>query len=461
MRNLSIIVATALFLTGCSLAPKLEPKNLELPAQLAQESVANAPVNMEWWRAFGDSSLEALILEALEHNSDLRQASARVSSARATLSGARADQYPSLALEASGARQEGSNERYPGGTRALYNHFSLSAVLQYELDLWGRWSNAKNATKALFKASEAERDMVRLAVASGVAESYFNLLALKESKRLSEETLQAYEKSHEEYLKQFRAGVLSEIVLEQSKVELASAKANLHLYERQESEAATALAILLGRTPKEIFEGRFLVAGAFPAIPSVPVGMPSELLQQRPDIRAALERLKAANHTIGVARAGYFPRLSLSALAGYQSAELDRLVRASGEAWSAGANLASPILDFGRVGAKVDSAKAQKESAEVAYEETIRRAFGEVRDALIKKESTLKITQASKERLEAQTRVLEIAQKRFDSGYSSHLELLEAKRGYLGAQLALVRSQLDEVASTITLYKALGGGWRE
>lgn len=460
VRNVAVILAGALLLAGCSMSPKLELKPVEIPLALAKEAKTMEVINVEWWREFKDPLLEELIKEALVHNSDLRVAVTNVSLARATLGGARADLYPSFDAEGSAGRKKTSDESYPVGTRATYNNFSLSGVLSYEIDLWGRLRDSKRSAEALLLANEANQETIALAVASSVAEGYFNLITLREGIQILKETVDSYQKSYDYRLKQHGLGAISEIVMEQSRVELESAKANLYLYERQESEAATALSILLGRTPKEIFEKSFSLASVLPALPEVPAGLPSEILTHRSDIKVAEEKLKAANYSIGVARAAYFPTLSLSGVLGYQSAELDRLMRPSGEMWSLGGNLGAPLLNFGRTSAKVESAKAQKESAEIEYEATIRQAFGEVKDALVKREVANKRLLSLQSQITSQNRVLEIAQKRFDEGYFSHLDLLDAQRGYLNARLALNSAKLEAATSVVTLYKALGGGWK-
>ncbi len=458
MRSIVAIIFGGILLAGCSMSPKLKVEPIALPLASASSYV----IDKEWWRGFGDPVLEELISEALKHNSDLLKAASNISLARATLGGSSAERYPRLGIESSAMRRESSKESFPKGSGGVaYNNFSLSGVLSFELDLWGRLRDTKRANEALLHANEAIFETIRLALASGVAESYFGLLTLREQCQILRESVDSYQKSYDYRLKQFSVGAISEIVLEQSHVQLESAKASLYAYERQESEAKTALSILLGRTPKEIVESDFTLSEVIPNIPEVPEGIPSDLLERRADIKSAYERLKATNYSIGVARSRYFPTISLSSAFGYQSAELSSLVSRPAQTWSVGGNLAAPLVDFGRTGARVDSAKAQKESAEIDYIATIRRAFGEVKDALNRREVAHKRLSALSAQAKAQARVLQIAEKRFDSGYSSHLELLDAQRHDLSVKLSLSAVKLENLAAIITLYKALGGGWSD
>ncbi|MGP1450906.1 MAG: efflux transporter outer membrane subunit [Wolinella sp.] len=457
--NVAIVLASALLVAGCSMTPKLEIPESELPSQYGKESKSQMNISLEWWEGFDDPILSGLIREALEKNHDLRQAAVNVALARASLSSAESELYPSLSAESSAARRKSSKESYPVGGGSIQNSFSLSGILSYELDLFGRLRDAKSAAQSQLLASEANRATIQLSIVSSVADGYFNLITLREQIGILKETLDAYSATYDYRSIQYRAGTVSEIVMEQSRAEMESARASLYSYERQVSELESALSLLLGRTPKEIFEKEIESASVLGEMPVVPAGLPSELLNHRSDIKSAEERLRAANFSIGVARASYFPKISLSGALGFQSMELNKLMRSSGEFWSIGGNLATPILDFGRISAQVESAEAQKEAAKISYEATVARAFSEVRDSLVKRESAIKRLDALNAQLKAQNRVLEIAEKRFENGYVSHLELLDAKRQHLASRLALSGAKLESASAVVTIYKALGGGF--
>ncbi|MFP4485422.1 MAG: efflux transporter outer membrane subunit [Campylobacterales bacterium] len=465
MYKIFLSIPIALLLVGCSLKPDLNaPAYDNLPSSYDGEKSSSEPINKEWWKGFKDPVLDEMIDEAFRYNSNLLLAAANVAEARATLDLDRANQYPSLDAEAKGSRSKRSEQTFPQSPgKTTFNNFGLSAILSYELDLWGKLSSQKEASEAILEASRANRDAIKLALASDVASSYFTLIALKEQKSVAQKTYSSQKESYEYYKKQYDNGLVDELTLMQSLAELDSTEAALESIKLQEELQNRALKILIGKSPQEIITSTQLTdidaLSDVPKIADVPVGMPSSLLERRPDIRASLEQLRAANASVGVARANYFPSISLSGVFGGESEALKNLFRSDAQIWNLAGSAAMPLVDFGRVSAGVESAKAQKEYALISYQKSVKNAFKEVMDALNTQSSSKKRSMISKRQVETLQKSLNLSKKRFDAGYTSYLEVLDSQRGLFSAELQSVSNNLDVINSTITLYKALGGGW--
>jgi multidrug efflux system outer membrane protein len=456
-------------LSACTLGPNHVRPETDLPAGWAVPA-AGAPaapagtgVDSSWWRAFNDPSLTGLVEEALQHNADLSLAAARIAEARAVLNLRDAERYPLLSGQASGARQQGSAETAQPGGGVIYNNFGISAVLNYEVDLWGRLARASEAARAQLLAGVASRDAIRLAVAADVASGYFNLRALDQQLAIAERTVQTREGSYRFQESRYRNGAISQLVFRQAESELAAARAELPALRQQRVLQINALSVLLGRTPREIVQqgipgGRPI--DELPAMPEVPMGLPSALLERRPDIRAAEEQLRAANAEIGIARAAYFPTLSLTGLFGSQSDELSNLFNGPAKTWQFGGNLAGPLIDFGRTRANVRAAEARRQQALVNYQQTVRIAFREVLDALESRSATSERLVAQEQQVTALRETARLAQRRFDEGYSDYLEVLDAQRSLFTVELARVTTQQQRLRALVDLYKALGGGWQ-
>jgi multidrug efflux system outer membrane protein len=456
-------------LSGCTLGPNHVRPETDLPTGWAVSAAGmpaapvGAGVDSSWWHAFNDPSLNGLVDEALQHNADLSLAAARVAEARAVLNLRDAERYPLLSGQASGARARGSAEIAQPGGGGIYNNFGISAVLNYEVDLWGRLARASEAARAQLLAGVASRDAVRLAVAADVTAGYFNLRALDQQLAIAERTVQTREGSYRFQESRYRNGAISQLVFRQAESELAAARAELPALRQQRTLQINALSVLLGRTPREIVQ-RTISGGRpiddLPAMPEVPMGLPSALLERRPDIRAAEEQLRAANAEIGIARAAYFPTLSLTGLFGSQSEELSNLFNGPAKSWQFGGNLAGPLIDFGRTRANVRAAEARRQQALVNYQQTVRIAFREVLDALESRSATSERLVAQEQQVTALRETARLAQRRFDEGYSDYLEVLDAQRSLFTVELARVTTQQQRLRALVDLYKALGGGWQ-
>lgn len=458
--NVLLLLATALAIGGCSLAPNLQIRTPELPAAKGDTNTTERIVTAEWWKRYQDPSLDALIDEALRNSDDLKLSISNVNTAKALLGLSEAQRYPTLNASASATRQKTSEESLSPMGGMIYNTYGLSATLGYEIDFWGKLKNQENAALAEFTASQADRDTVRITLVSSVAEAYFNLVAIKRQIEITEQSVEAFKEGYEYRLRQHRFGEIDPMTAEQAHTLYANAKLSLEGLKESKSLNENALALLVGRTPKEMDERTIATVNELPHPLAIPADIPSDLLQRRPDIRSAEEMLRAANANIGVAKAAYFPSISSSGNIGLESSELNRLMQNSAGVWGIGPSLNVPLLDFGRIKNQVESTESKKETAQIQYAKSVKNAFKEVYDSLKKIESSRAKITAQEESRDAYVKLLSLSQMRYDAGYVDYLNVLDAKRGELDAQVNLVGLQVQQLANQITLYKALGGGWK-
>lgn len=456
--GLSFVAILALGFGGCSLSPKYSKPTTNLPD--IKEGLQNSEVleiKEKWWEDFGDTQLNVFVEEALVNNYDLLVAMERIEQARAQWGYARSDRYPSLSAQGEATR---NRKNLNLGQRENYNNFSLSAVLSFELDLWGRARDADRSALAKLLAIKANGDMVRLSLVANIMQSYFGVLTLNNQVQISQNTLKSRTENYEYRKKEFEAGKISEIDMQQAKSEMASVQAQLQSLLMEQNSAQSAFLILLGRDGKGMFENKIPTKPqALVSAPSIKAGLPSSILQKRPDIEAAEQNLKAANFSIGVARSVYFPTISLTGLFGYASSQLNELFRTSNSTWNFGGNFIGNLLDFGRTSANVDLAKSQYREMLLTYGQTLRTAFGEVRESLFNVQMTNQRLNSLKEQVEALQRTLELANLRYAEGYVSYLEVLSTQSALFAAELEQEGARLESLSATISLYKAFGGGW--
>lgn len=473
MRN-ALALASILALTACTVGPDYKgpriafPESWSSPSQPEQKPVsviADAPLPLNWWTLFNDPTLTAYIEEGLKHNADIEIAAARVAEARAILRLADANYYPEISGQAAGQRIGGSREsRMAGGSGRTYNNFSVSAILDYEIDVWGKFRRTSEAARGQWLAQKANRDAVRLAVASDIATGYFNLLALDGQVRVARNTIATRKSGTDYQRKQYNAGQIDVLTIRRAEAELAAAEATLPQLEQALAEQQQALSLLLGRSPQEIVSNAPKASrsvASLPVAPVMPADAPSTLLQRRPDIYAAEQSLVAANADIGVAIANYYPSFSLSALLGLASGDIDRLLRSSARTWDAGASAAMPILDFGRTGANVDAAKARYEQALASYKQAVRQAAGDVSNALSAIRTSQDRAAAQARQVRANEETVRAARLRYNAGYATQLDKLDAERQLFQAQLDQIDAERERLTATVTLYKAIGGGWAD
>ena len=453
------LLLLAIALTGCSLAPRQPPPASALPAHWNDPllDAASLPPAADWWRQFGDPLLDGLVEQALEHNLDLALAAARIEEARAQLGASRAEQMPSLDAQANASRQRSASTEGGGGhIRELY---SVAGVLGYELDLFGRLRSATDAAHARLLESTYTADALRLAVVTDVIGAYLDLRATERQLAITDATVQSRQEALRLERASLRLGSGTELTLRQAQAQLASAQAQTASLRDALGRTQAALGVLTGATPQALIEA-LPPAGEFStlALPGeLPHVLPAELLERRPDIRAAQAALRAADADIGAARALWFPRVNLTALIGSDALQVGDLFSGPAASWSLGSALVAPLLDFGRAGAQVAGAQARRAQSETLYRQT---AFREVRDALTTLREAQARERAQADAVAALVRARELASLQYRSGRGRYLDVLDADRGLLSAQLDQTAAARDARVAAATLLKALGGGWQ-
>jgi outer membrane protein, multidrug efflux system len=465
--RLLAVGALAALLTGCmTVGPDYKRPAVEVPEQWPGSAAATDTVSATWWQAYNDPVLNQMVDDALVNNLDLRQAVARVAEARAALGITRADQYPGVTAQAGASRNRASENSilaFPG-VDPEYSSYSASLNVGYEIDFWGKYRRATEAARAELLGSQFNREAVRLTLITDVARSYFALRALDAQVEVTRRTISSRLASTALQRKRFEAGLSSEFDLRQSEAEASQAQALLPTIESQLERQETALAVLLGRSPRDIVGkpvDRGTAIEAIVAPPPVPSGLPSDLLERRPDLRAAEQVLVAANARIGQAKAAYYPSISLTGVLGVESTSLGDLFRSSSRYWTLGASAAQTVFDAGRTGAQVEGAQAREQQMLAQYQSSIQRAFKDTLDALVVQRKAREALEAETARRDALKTVLELAQLRYDNGISSLLDVLISERALLDAELNRVEAQRAQLSATADLFKALGGGWQD
>jgi len=471
-KSLAAMVAAAFatVLAGCAQAPTYQRPAVELPAEWR----ANAPAyatDGRWWRIYGDAQLERLVEEAFTRNTDLAEAIARVDEARALVGEANAALLPTVDGNLRRDRT-GFSERQafpiPPGVPRDRNNTRVTVNVSWEPDLWGRLRATRSAAQADAAASEAARDGVRLALAAQVAKSWYSLRALDEQVALTKRTLALRESSLALQKKRADAGLVSNFDYRQLEAEAAAARAELPGLERDREAEAAALAVLVGRTPKAIFEGTIerpqsapadssSSAPAAPVPATLPAGLPSELLLRRPDLVEAEQRLIAANARIAVARTEMFPSIPLTGFLGSESAALSNLFSGPAMIWQLAAAITQPIFAGGRLEARVQGAEARERQLVARYQGAIQNAFREVRVALAAQARARETYDALAERSRALAEAVRLARLRYDNGVASQLDMIDAERGLLAAELGRIDALRAQRAAVADLFRALGG----
>ncbi|HEX2827620.1 MAG TPA: efflux transporter outer membrane subunit [Burkholderiales bacterium] len=453
-------------LAGCSVWPGYKKPAMELPQQWSDAPAQGQPIVGErWWTLYGDPTLDALVDEALKNNLDLAAAAARVDEARALLVVTDSQRLPSVdaTIDANRARSSArSSIPLPPSVPLERSTYTAQVNVAYELDLWGRLRGQTDAARAQLLASAAARDTVRIALSSQVVQTYYTLLSLDDQVEVTQRTLDLRAQNYALEQYRYKSGLITDFHLRQLEAEIAAARAQLPALQQRRASAQTALAILLGRSPRAIANDAVLVtrdAGEQPIV-VIPEGLPSDLLLRRPDVVQAEQTLIAANAQIGVARAALFPRIALTGAFGSDSATLGDLFSGPARIWSLAFGLAQPIFQGGRLRAEVEAANARERQALAQYQKTVQTAFGEVRDALQAQARTREVYAAETERVAALRETLRLSRIRFDNGLSSQLETIDAERNLLQAELNRVDALRAQRAAVADVVRALGGGWQ-
>lgn len=458
MRRLLIPLLCAATLGACAVGPDYVRPTIDAPQSWRfNDGEARELANSAWWKQLQDPVLDGLIRTALVQNKEVLIAAARVEEFRGRLGATRSQLFPRVGADLGGSRQRASELGASGAPpRNPFNAVQVDASVSWELDVFGRLRRLTEAARADLLASEEGRRATLLSLISSVAASYVNLRDLDRQLEIARRTVQSRREALDLFELRFRRGVVSQLELAQARSEYQRAASTVPSLEQAIARRENALSVLLGSNPEEIPRGRPIDALT---VPGVPAGLPSDLLERRPDLRQAEQNLVAANADIGAARALYFPTITLTGLLGAASTSLSGLWSGPGQLWSFAGGLGAPILTAGGIAGQVHVAEAQQQQALHAYERAIQIAFQEFNDALIG-------TQKSRVQLASQGREVDalrdyarFARLRYDGGYSSYLEVLDAERSLFNTELEYTQTQGALLQQAIGLYKAMGGGW--
>jgi NodT family efflux transporter outer membrane factor (OMF) lipoprotein len=467
--SLAAMTISAGLLSSCAVGPNYRrptvpvPENFRAPEPLPAPQAASL-ADLKWFEIFKDEQLQELTRAALVQNYDLRDAVARVEEARANLGIARSNQFPQASangdLEITRLSRDGSlplPASFVPNQNRNWGQGSLN-LLSFELDIWGRLRRSTEAARANLLNAEENRQAVVTTLVSDVATDYFSLLQLDYELEISKNTLDTRRESLRLVQERQGGGVATLLDLRQAEQLVSTAAQTIPTLEQQIEQTENQISLLVGKNPGGVIRGRMFTEQEMP--PEVPAGMPSSLLERRPDIRAAEQALIAANANIGVAKAAYFPQLSLSGLLGGQSTQLASLFSGPHSTWSFVPQVSQPIFSAGRLKSNVKLAEAERESALIQYEKTIQTAFTEVSDALIAHQRTRESRIEQEKLVAALQDRTRLAYVRYRGGVDTQLDALDADRDLFQAELSLAQIHLSELLSVVQLYKALGGGWQ-
>jgi multidrug efflux system outer membrane protein len=465
----AVSIATLTFITACGAlgtGPAYERPVIETPAALGtlrSSTGANADW-LQWWKGFQDPVLDALMQEAAANSQDLVLATARVNEARATLDQNKANLYPTVDLNAAATRKRISENTatYSSAIAPVSDDRLVGLNASYEIDFWGKYAKADEAARARLLSQSAARATVLTTLYSNVAQSYFALRAFDVQTQLAEATLVTRQENVRLQKRRLDAGLIGQLDFSQAESEAASVLATLQAARQNRSNAESALAALLGRKPADILQPKVVrgeTLGDLYARQAVPGNLPADLISRRPDIVAAEQNLIAANADIGQARSAYFPKISITAGVGQQSAEMANLFDPASLFWNMVGNLAQPVFRAGAIGALVAASNARQQQALAQYTQSVQSAFRDVHDAMNNVDAGKDIATTTAQRIAALRETLRLSEMRYKAGYSSYLEVLSAQRDLSQAESALVDVQRSQLASLVSLYKAVGGGW--
>ncbi|WP_404344206.1 efflux transporter outer membrane subunit [Pseudoalteromonas mariniglutinosa] len=462
MKLTTVAVATAstLVLSGCNMAPDVEQIQQPVPARYAVQSEQGNVTDLQWQQFFSDEKLQQLITQTLENNKDIKLAALNVQQVRALYQIEDSALYPAIDFNASGTRQRLPADMSSTGNAQISESYSATVGLtSYELDLWGKIRNQSEQALQQLYASEQSRNSVQISLISELVTAWLNYAADKKLLTLANETLSSQQASLELTNKMYALGAASKLTLAQIESTVATAKVDIANYQRLLQRDKNALDLLVGKTVNaELLPDKNI--DEVLNLPSVPVGMPSELLTQRPDIRAAEHNLIAANANIGVARAAFFPSISLTANAGTASSELANLFDSGSGSWRFMPAINLPIFNMGRTQANLEVAETQQQVALTSYEQTIQQAFKEVSDALADRQGYQQQLAALEDLYNSNKVSFDLSEARFQKGADSYLQVLDSQRSWYSAGQQLIVGKHAYLASQISLYKAVGGGWQ-
>ncbi len=462
-----IIIVGLIFIIGCKLGPNFTKPQINNPTAFLNDSTFptdsivydstynDSILNLVWWEQFQDTTLQKLIKTALDNNKNYLIAISRIEEARASLGYTRSDIYPSVNIGADATRTN-----FNGISQIdAYSAYSITPSISWEIDFWGKLRRANESAKASLLATEFGRQKIMTSLISDVIGSYFLLLDYNARYEISVKTHASRKEYMEIIQARFDKGIVPEIDLNHSQIQEAQAESSIYLYKRLVSKTEYALSILLGKTPGKITKGLILKEQIVP--PEIPPGLPSDLLERRPDIKEAEHYLVAQNARIGMAQAMRFPSISLTGLLGVASGDLSTLASQDAGVWAVSGGLLGPVFQFGKNKQRVEIEKNRTDQALFIYEQTFLVALREVEDALVDIATLKEELKARKRQVQAAEKAAELARLRYDRGVSSYLEVLESNRQLFDAELIAIQTFDVYLIAYVSLYKALGGGWLE
>jgi len=462
MRRAAIpVIAITAVLAGCMLGPDYKRPAIDSPKAFRfEDKAARDLANTEWWEQFQDPVMNDLIKTALAENKDVKIAAARVEEYLGKYGVSRSQLFPQVGADVNGSRNRASQAAVPvplpPAVNPQYTNIQATLYASWEIDVWGKIRRLNEAARADLLATEEGRRATILTLVASVASSYVNLRDLDQQLEIAKATAASRGESVKVFEQRFKGGVVSEMELAQNQSEYESALASIPQIQIQIAQQESALSVLLGRNPGPIKRGREI--GKFDA-PAVPAGLPSELLERRPDLRQAEQNLIAANARIGAAKAQYFPTISLTALFGGVSTQLSGLFSGANKVWSYAGDASVPVFTAGRTAGVVQQAEALQQQALLQYEKSIQTAFAEVEDSLVSLQKSREQVAAQGRQVDALRTYARLARLRYENGYTSYLEVVDAETRLFNAELSFTQTEGNVLISLVDLYKAMGGGW--
>jgi len=454
------LLVTALAVAGCAVGPQYRRPEVTPPPQFRSQvgSVeAGSLADLPWWQVFNDKALQGLITAALAGNYDLKVAVARIEQARAQVDVVRADLYPQVGYGVGAAREKSFIPLPQLQGNVTYNSFQAAINAAWELDLWGRIRHSADAASAGLYAQEDVRRAVMLTLVSDLAANYFLLIELDRQLAIAQESATVYKQTLDLFTQRYEGGRDSKLGVVRAQAAYESSNAAIAALNRAITQQENAICVLLGSYPRAIERGTRLEQQTMPA---TPVGLTSDLLQRRPDIMQAEQVMIGANAEIGVAVANYFPRIGLSALYGGQGVNVEDVFKSNFSIWSIAAGLTGPIFQGGRLKASVRTQEAFWDESIAQYKKTVTGAFRETSDALAAQQTLVAERAAQEEQVKALREAVDLAMQRYTGGRATYFEVLDAEQSLFPSEDALAQTQRDQLVAVVSLYKALGGGWR-
>ncbi len=462
MRKL-LLTISAVVLVGCEVGPDYESPKLDMP-RLSDKEEMSIFKNQQWWSVFNIKTLNKLEEQALIHNADLKIAIANIDAAKAAAGIAEGDLLPQIAVLGEGSDtyiSAKSRSYMPGSSRNSQDYLGTIGI-SYELDFFGKYKRANEAARAQLLATRAAKDAVLLSITAQVAKNYFLIRALDAKLAIARRTLSTRRQTYNVYKNRFKSGYCTELDYLRIESEMSSVKTTVLGLEEALAKAETSMSLLLGCSPRLFIERKTSPDKAIERLRisnKVPKGIPSDILNRRPDLLQAEGKLIAANAKVGEAKAAFFPSISLTGAFGFESKNLGQLF-SSGDMWTYGGRVNLPIFTGGKLSSMSDAAKANYRAALASYEKTVQIAFKETLDALVSNRKSREIVASRTRQVNALKRSYNIAKKQKDAGLIGLIDLLDVERGLLSCEMELTAALQDQLNAVVDLCKALGGGWK-